>query len=128
MAKLNTIRVLLSLATNLDWLLYQFDVKNVFLHGELEDEVYMDIPPSYIASSSIRVVYKLQMALYGLKQSSQSWFGHFNLVMRKHGFQQDILDHFFFFFYHQQGKITTLIIYLDNMIIIGDDTKEISKL
>lgn len=46
-AKLNTIRVLLSLATNLDWLLHQLDVKNAFLHDDLIEEVYMDIPLSF---------------------------------------------------------------------------------
>src|SRR5664279_5113238 len=46
-AKLNTIRVLLSLAANLDWPLHQFDVKNAFLHGNLKEEIYMDIPPGY---------------------------------------------------------------------------------
>jgi hypothetical protein len=43
-AKINTIRVLLSLAANLDWPLHQFDVKNTFLHSDLEEEVYMDPP------------------------------------------------------------------------------------
>jgi len=66
-AKLNTVRVLLSLAANLDWPLHQLDVKNAFLHGDLEEEVYMDIPPGCLSSSEARVVCKLQRALYGLK-------------------------------------------------------------
>ncbi|CAL9009279.1 unnamed protein product [Prunus brigantina] len=44
-AKINTVRILISLAANLDWPLHQFDVKNAFLHGDLEEEVYMDPPP-----------------------------------------------------------------------------------
>ena len=46
-AKLNTIQVLLSLAANLDWPPHQLDVKNAFLNGDLEDEVYMEIPPGF---------------------------------------------------------------------------------
>jgi hypothetical protein len=65
-AKLNTVRVLLSISANLDWPLHQFDVKNVFLHGNLEEEVYMDVPPGF-ATSHVGVVCKLQKALYGLK-------------------------------------------------------------
>ncbi|KAM1076675.1 hypothetical protein FF1_024066 [Malus domestica] len=44
-AKINTVRVLLSLAANLNWPLQQFDVKNVFLDGDLTKEIYMDLPP-----------------------------------------------------------------------------------
>jgi len=63
--KLNTIRVLLSLATNLDWQLLQHDVKNTFLHGDLKEDVYMDIPLGYMPSSRTKVVCKLEQALYG---------------------------------------------------------------
>ncbi|RVW53554.1 Retrovirus-related Pol polyprotein from transposon TNT 1-94 [Vitis vinifera] len=51
-AKINTIRVLLSLTANLDWSLQQFDVKNVFLHSELSEEIYMDLPPGCMCQKS----------------------------------------------------------------------------
>ena len=95
--KLNIARVLLFLVANLDWPLHQFEVKNVFLHGDLEKEVHMDIPLNYIASSSIGVVCKLQRA-YELKKSSQAWLSRFGLAMRKYGFQQSNSNHFFFLF------------------------------
>ena len=67
-AKLNTVRILLSLATNQDWPLLQFDVKNAFLHGEILEEIYMDSPPGMTDSIGMKVC-KLKKALYGLKQS-----------------------------------------------------------
>jgi hypothetical protein len=126
-AKLTSIRVLLSLAANLDWPLHQFDVKNAFLHGDLEEEVYMDLPPGYTATSGDEVVCKLQRALYGLKQSPRAWFGRFSLAMKKYGYQQSHSDHTLFL-KRQRGKVTALIIYVDDMIIMGDDSKEISSL
>ena len=124
-AKLKTVKVLLSLAANLNWPLHQFDVKNAFLHGDLEEEVYMDIPPGYTTSSKTEVVCKLQKALSRLKQSPRAWFGRFSLAMRKYGFTQSNSDHTLFL-KHRLGKLTTLIIYVDDMIITGDDIEEIS--
>ena len=46
-AKMNTIRLLLSLVVNFEWSLQQFDVKNAFLHGDLEEEIYMEVPPRF---------------------------------------------------------------------------------
>ncbi|KAM5558733.1 hypothetical protein ABKV19_020426, partial [Rosa sericea] len=83
--KINTIRVLLSLATNLDWPLQQFDVKNAFLHGDLNEEVYMDLPPGYGTSTGFKVVCRLRKSLYGLKQSPRAWFGRFTTFMRRIG-------------------------------------------
>ena len=67
MEKLNTIRVLLSLAANLGWPLQQFDMKNAFLHVDLEEEVYMKIPLGYCLTTQEKVVCKLRKVLYGLK-------------------------------------------------------------
>ena len=84
-AKMNIIRVLLSLAANLNWPLKQFDVKNVFLHGELIEEVYMDLPPGYKTAPSGNFVCRLRKSLYGLKQSPRAWFGRFSQFIRKIG-------------------------------------------
>jgi hypothetical protein len=60
-AKLNSVRVLLSLATNRDWPLQQLDIKNAFLNGNLEEEVYMDVPLGFGENSGTKV-YKLKMS------------------------------------------------------------------
>ena len=74
MAKVDTIRVLFSIAANKEWPLYQFDVKNAFLHGEIEEEVYMKPSPGYSDEYNQGEGCKLKKALYGLKQSPRAWF------------------------------------------------------
>ena len=68
MAKINTVRVLLSLAANLNWSLQQFEVKNAFLHGDLTEEIYMELPPeSNVPNMHRQKVCRLRISLYGLK-------------------------------------------------------------
>ena len=69
MAKMNSIRVLLSLVVNLDWPLQQFDAKNAFLHRNLEEEVFMDLSPSFKGKFSNGKGCRLKKSLYSLKQS-----------------------------------------------------------
>ncbi|KAM5578991.1 hypothetical protein ABKV19_009000 [Rosa sericea] len=118
-AKINTIRVLLLLATNLDWPLQQFDVKNAFLD--------MDLPPGYGTSTGEQMLCKLKKSLYGLKQSPRAWFGRFTKFMKKIGYRQSNSDHTLFL-KHRCGKVTALIIYVDDMVVTGDDIEEIQRL
>ncbi|PRQ42978.1 putative RNA-directed DNA polymerase [Rosa chinensis] len=127
-AKMNTVRVLLSLlAANLDWPLKQFDVKNAFLHGDLKEEVYMDLPPGYSLPSQAGMVCKLKKSLYGLKQSPRAWFGRFSQSMKQFGYKQSNSDHTLFL-KHRKDKLTALIIYVDDMIVTGNDLEEVKKL
>ncbi|WJZ84417.1 hypothetical protein VitviT2T_004022 [Vitis vinifera] len=123
----NWAQAIKGIGANLDWPFHQLDVKNAFLHGDLEEEIYMDLPPGYTATPEAKIACRLQRALYGLKQSPRAWFGRFSSAMRKYGFQQSNSDHTLFL-KHQVGKITALIVYVDDMIITGDDVEEISKL
>ena len=82
--KLNTIRVLLSLTTNLDSPLYQLDVKNALLNGELEEEVYISLPPDFEEDKKGKMVCKPKKSLYGLKQSLRAWFERFSKVIKSH--------------------------------------------
>ncbi|WJZ96754.1 hypothetical protein VitviT2T_015407 [Vitis vinifera] len=123
-AKINTVRVLLSLAANLDWPLQQFDMKNAFMHGELSKEVYMDLPPECMVSEKqCQKVCKLKKSLYGLKQSPRAWFGRFTKSMRAFGYRQSNSDHTLFL-KKQHGKITALIVYVDDMVVTGNDPEE----
>jgi len=87
-AKMNTIRILFSLSANLGWWMQQYDVKNAFLHEELEEEVYMDPPPGFSHSLLPNQVCRLKKALYGLKQSPRAWFERFTKAMVFMGYRQ----------------------------------------
>ncbi|CAN6723763.1 unnamed protein product [Malus baccata var. baccata] len=87
----------------------------------------MDLPPGIGTSPGKGVVCRLRKALYGLKQSPKAWFGRFTSSMKKFGYIQSHSDHTLFL-KRQNGKLTALIIYVDDMIVTGDDQKEIQRL
>lgn len=81
-AKLDTVQVLLFVAANLDWPLFQLDVKNAFLDGDLEDEVYMEPPPGFTEKFGGKVC-RFKKSLYGLKQLPRTWFERFTTFIRR---------------------------------------------
>jgi hypothetical protein len=72
--KAATIHVVLSIAVSHGWRLQQLDMQNTFLHGVLEEEVYMRQPPGYEDKNSPHHVCRLDKAIYGLKQATRAWY------------------------------------------------------
>jgi hypothetical protein len=129
--KMSTVRTLISCAANFGWPLYQLDVKNAFLHGVLWEEVYMETPPGFGTSQTHGKVLRLRKSLYELKQSPRAWFDRFRRAMCGMGYTQCNGDHNVFYrhFYRHSGRhIMILSVYVDDIIITGDDTFEMSQL
>ena len=72
-AKMATVRAIIAVAASKNWMLHQMDVKNVFLHGDLQEEVYMEQPQGYEDMRHPHYVCKLKKALYGLKQAPREY-------------------------------------------------------
>ena len=123
----NTVRILLSLAANLDWFLHQLDVKNAFLDDDLEEEVYMDSPPGSEHRFGTKVC-KLEKSLYVLKQSPRAWFETFTQSVKRQGYSQGQAHHTLFTKFSSNWKIVALIVYVDNIILTGDDEEELARL
>ncbi|CAL2227718.1 unnamed protein product [Prunus armeniaca] len=118
-AKLITVRCLLSVAAIRNWSLHQLDVQNAFLHGDLQEEVYMQPPPGFRRQGE-RVVCRLNKSLYGLKQASRSWFHKFSHAIQEIGFHQSRADYSLFTKVCDHS-FTAILLYVDDMIITGNN-------
>ncbi|KAK4383286.1 Retrovirus-related Pol polyprotein from transposon TNT 1-94 [Sesamum angolense] len=120
-ARLNFIRVLFSLAVNLNWPMYQMDIKNAFLYGDLNETIYMEQPAGYVAQGEKQhMVCKLKKAIYGLKQSPRAWFDKFSRIIGEFGFSRCQADHSVFVQTTKSG-IVVLAVYVDDILITGSD-------
>lgn len=124
-ARLTSVRSLIAVAAVRRWRLFQMDVKNAFLNGDLTEEVYMQPPPGY--NHPPNKVCKLRRALYGLKQAPRAWFAKFSTVIGDFGFTSSPYDSALFVRKTERGSIL-LFLYVDDMIITGDDLAGISDL
>ena len=122
-AHMTTVRTLLAVASVREWPISQLDVKNAFLNGELREDVYMRPPPGYSVPEGM--VCHLRRSLYGLKQAPRAWFQRFASVVTAAGFSASAHDPALFVHVSPRGR-TLLLLYVDDMLITGDDPQYIA--
>jgi hypothetical protein len=118
-AHMTTIHTLLDVASVREWSISQLDVNNAFLNGELCEDVYMRPPPGYSVPEGMFC--HLRRSLYSLKQAPRVWFSHFASVVTAVGFSVSAHDLALFIYLSSRGR-TLLLLYMDDMIITGDDS------
>ncbi|CAL9026180.1 unnamed protein product [Prunus brigantina] len=113
-----TVRLILSIAAMNKWSLRQLDVKNAFLHGDLEEEVFMRQPPGFEDSAHPEFVCQLKKSLYGLKQAPRAWNAKFTGYLPAIGFKSSHSDPSLFV-KHTGSDIVILLLYVDDIILTG---------
>ena len=91
-SRLEAICILLSFVVHHAMILYQMDVKSVFLNSIIMEEVYVEQPPEFQSSIYPRHVFKLNKALYGLKQAPQAWYEKLSSFLTENGFIRGKVD------------------------------------
>ena len=126
--KMSSIRVVLGLTASLDLELEQLDVKTAFLHGDLNEEIYMSQPEGFEVKGEEHMVCKLKKSLYWLKQAPRQWYKKFDSFMVSHEYKRTDADHCVYFRKFTDGNFIILLLYVDDMLIAGNDSKLIGKL
>ncbi|GBE88168.1 Retrovirus-related Pol polyprotein from transposon TNT 1-94 [Sparassis crispa] len=124
-AKFASVRTLLALAAKLDLEIHQMDIKSAFLNGDLDEEIYMKVPPGFRRSNSL--VWKLNKALYGLKQAGREWYKKIRAEFEALGFTRCHSDHSVFY-KNDDGILLIIAIYVDDMLILSDNLTAVTTL
>jgi hypothetical protein len=125
-AKLTSIRFLLSIVVAFDLEVEQMDVKTTFLHGDLEEEIYMKQPEGFVVKGKKELVCKLKKSLYGLKQSPRMWYQKFDTYILGLGFVRSRADHCV---YSKQvgNHFIYVVLYVDDMLLVGNNMDVIKE-
>ena len=121
--KPTTIRLILSLAVSFKWNIWQLDVSNAFLHGILDEEVYMKQPKGYEDQTFPDHVCYLHKSIYGLKQAPRAWFKRLSQQLIDFGFSESKMD-YSLFTYNSDTLRVFVLVYVDDIIIAGSDVKQ----
>ncbi|GJR03559.1 retrovirus-related pol polyprotein from transposon TNT 1-94 [Tanacetum coccineum] len=121
-ARLEAIRIFLAFAAHMNMVVYQMDVKTVFLNGNLLEEVYVSQPDGFVDPDNPNHVYKLKKALYGLKQAPRAWYDMLSSFLISQDFSKGSVDPTLFIL--REGKELLLVqIYVDDIIFAASTPK-----
>jgi hypothetical protein len=125
--KHSSIRALLGIVVMHDLELEQLDVKTAFLHGDLEEEIYMDQPEGFIVPGKENFVCKLKKSMFGLKQSPRQWYKKFDSFMIVNCFKRPLYDSCVYIKFID-GSPIYLLLYVDDMLIVAKNKIDIANL
>ncbi|GJZ85113.1 retrovirus-related pol polyprotein from transposon TNT 1-94 [Tanacetum coccineum] len=122
-ARWDTIRMILALAASRNWLVYQLDVKSAFLHGEIEEKVYVEQPQGYVIPGAEHKVYRLKKVLYGLKQAPRAWFSKIDAYFSVQGFERCSSEPTLFVKTGKNAEVLIVSLYVDDFIFTGNNVE-----
>ena len=99
-----------------DFVLYQIDLKSVFLNGFINEEVYVEQPPSFTRFNFPNHVFKLKKTLYGLKQAPRAWYERLRKFLLENGFKMSKIDTTLFIKTNIYIYMLLVQIYVDDII------------
>ncbi|GJT57055.1 ribonuclease H-like domain-containing protein [Tanacetum coccineum] len=123
--KMVTVRCLICIVVSNDWPLFQLDVNNAFLYGNLNEDIYTSLPLGFECFDKTKVC-KLNKALYGLKQAPRQWNAKLTIVLAEYGYVQSKFD-YSLYIKHTDDVFVALLVYVDDFIITGNSLDEIEK-
>ncbi|KAH9708912.1 retrovirus-related pol polyprotein from transposon TNT 1-94-like protein [Citrus sinensis] len=115
--RLTTVRVVLAMCATLDLHFEQLDVKTAFLHGELEEEIYMLQPKGFAEIGNENLVCRLNKSLYGLKQAPRCWYKRFDSFIMSLGYNRLSSDHCAYYKRFEDNDFIILLLYVDDMLV-----------
>lgn len=126
--KYTSIRILLSIVSQYDFELEQLDVKTAFLHGNLDEKIFMSQPKGFEQKGKENWVCYLKKSLYGLKQAPRQWYIRFDTFIKSLDFNRSEYDPCFYYKGKGGPNSYYLLLYVDDMLLAGYDANEIKNI
>ncbi|GAA0172288.1 hypothetical protein LIER_26140 [Lithospermum erythrorhizon] len=104
------------------------DVKTAFLYGDLEEVIQMEQSEGFVMKGKEGLVCRLNKSLYGLKQAPRQWYKKFHTFMIDQGFKKTLVDHYVYCKSFNNESFIILLLYVDDMLLVGDDVRKINGL